>query len=218
MPKVFISYAHEDANIAESIARIIGEMDIDTFMDVKKISWGNVVLSKVRQALEESQYILVLVSESSLSSQWVPFEVGYAAALRKKILPYVLDKKLSVPAYINELSVINEPQGIINYFSNPSNMLAGNFVSIEDLNRDELLALNMLLQNRNGLEIAELSLKLNKNLYEVDDMMNKLKHLDLTTAHYSQNGGKFWEIDFDAVRLLRGKDEIYLIENRIRGF
>jgi hypothetical protein len=70
---------------------------------VKDIDWGDSIPSEVRLALEASVAVIVILSPASLKSSWVPFEVGYATALGKRIMPYLAHPALEVPSYMRDL-------------------------------------------------------------------------------------------------------------------
>lgn len=103
MATVFISYSHVDFEDAEAIAQVLSEQQVDFFRDVKDIEWGDAISSEVRAALEEAAAVLVILSPASLKSYWVHYEIGYASALRKRVLPYLTHPSLDTPGYIRDL-------------------------------------------------------------------------------------------------------------------
>jgi hypothetical protein len=89
---------------------------ITYFRDVKKVDWGDSINIEVRSALEESLSVIVIISPASLKSYWVPYEIGYANALRKRILPYVTHPSLDVPPFISDLKYITTIEQAQEYF------------------------------------------------------------------------------------------------------
>lgn len=116
MSFVFISYSHVDSVTAGDITKHIEENGIGYFQDVKHIEWGTSIKAEVRKALEASIAILVIVSPASLKSHWVPYEIGYASALRKRVLPFLTHSSLDVPDYIRELNYCTTMGEVIKYF------------------------------------------------------------------------------------------------------
>ena len=101
MFKIFISYSQNDKTTAELIEGVMRSYNLETFRDEKQINWGEVVLESINNNLLDSDAILVLVSHESLKSQWVPYEIGYATALGKPILTYLVNPCVSLPPYIS---------------------------------------------------------------------------------------------------------------------
>lgn len=89
-PRLFISYASADHELAEEFATLCKGADIDTFVAnidiVPGTDWYNRLGDEIRQADE----LLVIISPASILSPWVMIEVGAAWALRKGIIPAVL--------------------------------------------------------------------------------------------------------------------------------
>ncbi|WP_158745001.1 tetratricopeptide repeat protein [Streptomyces sp. NRRL S-1448] len=75
---VFISYVHEDAVIAESLASALAERGRSVWMATKLRPGDS--LQAVDQALRSSGVVIILLSQASLSSRYLRYEV--AAALQ----------------------------------------------------------------------------------------------------------------------------------------
>ncbi|MEK7397609.1 MAG: TIR domain-containing protein, partial [Candidatus Poribacteria bacterium] len=85
---VFISYAAEDVTIAEKeLAHKLKKAEIDYFFAPRSIIGGASFPDVVKEALNKCSDFLVLVSEDSLKSHWVMYELGAAWALGKYIVP-----------------------------------------------------------------------------------------------------------------------------------
>ena len=119
MHSVFISYSHIDAAVADDICLRLESAKVSHFRDIKNIDWGDGINERVREALLESQSILVIVSPASLKSLWVPFEIGYCAALNRKVLPYLVHPSIELPGYIAGIKNISNLDDLSAYFSRP---------------------------------------------------------------------------------------------------
>jgi len=119
MHSVFISYSHIDASVANDICARLESAGVSYFRDIKNIDWGDGINEKVREALLESQSILVIVSPASLESLWVPFEIGYCAALNRKVLPYLVHPSLKLPGYFAGVKHISNLDDLSEYFGRP---------------------------------------------------------------------------------------------------
>lgn len=105
---VFISYAHEDSALVDQLCNRLSTAGLKFFRDTKNISWGGRISSDVQRALELAGGVVVVVSPASVKSQWVPYEVGYATALRKPILPFLTHPSIDLPGYLADLRFITD--------------------------------------------------------------------------------------------------------------
>lgn len=117
MALVFLSYSRIDGALADSVAKVLEELDIEYFRDVKDIDWGDSFTLEIRDALERAAAVLVVVSPASLKSQWVPYELGFAAALRKKVLPYLAHESVELPPYLRDVQYVTTTEQVREYFS-----------------------------------------------------------------------------------------------------
>jgi hypothetical protein len=119
MYSVFISYSHVDATIANDVCARLDSAGVSYFRDIKNIDWGDGINEQVRESLLDSESILVIVSPASLKSLWVPYEIGYCAALNKKVLPYLVHPSLDLPGYIDGVKHITNLDDLSAYFARP---------------------------------------------------------------------------------------------------
>lgn len=105
---IFISYAHEDSALVDELCNRLSAAGMQFFRDTKEILWGGSISSDVQQALEQAGGVVVVVSPASVKSQWVPYEIGYATALRKPILPFLTHPSIDLPGYLADLRFITD--------------------------------------------------------------------------------------------------------------
>jgi hypothetical protein len=95
---VFVSYAHQDSEIADLIRTKLIQNDYSVWTDDTSISigsdWSNEIHNAIDKAVERG-FVLVLVSQSSLKSQWCNSETEYALQLASQsdkinIIPVVI--------------------------------------------------------------------------------------------------------------------------------
>lgn len=104
MAAVFISYANEDSDTTAEIRAILAEFGISAFNYERDLPPGKIIDDQVRFAVSHASYVIVVLSQNSLASPWVWYEIGQAVALRKEILPYVVQSdgaKLEVPMFLS---------------------------------------------------------------------------------------------------------------------
>ena len=109
---VFISYAHEDSALVDEVSQRLSAAGLEVFRDTKNIPWGGQVSADVQKALEQAGGVVVVVSPASVKSQWVPYEIGYATALRKPVLPFLTHPSIDLPAYLADRRHISKLEEI----------------------------------------------------------------------------------------------------------
>jgi hypothetical protein len=90
MRNIFISYAHSDVDQARRLVEALRTSDVTGWMDSADIAAGEAISSAVRDALNRSTAVIVLLSPRALQSEWVQFEIGAAEALNKRIIPVIV--------------------------------------------------------------------------------------------------------------------------------
>lgn len=81
-PTVFISHAGPDSDLATWVAQGLQKVGISARLDQVEIKAGDNIISWMNSAAEESDYLLVLLSPSSVNRYWV--EVEWSNALMKE--------------------------------------------------------------------------------------------------------------------------------------
>ena len=91
---IFISYSRLDKNIVfPFVKRIEQELKTTCWIDSEGIESGSQFEEVIVNAIEESNVVLFMLSDSSINSKWTKREVLYAEDERKRIVPVVVDKK-----------------------------------------------------------------------------------------------------------------------------
>lgn len=113
--KVFISHSETNTNIAESLinylqsALSLADEDIRcTSVPGHKLPFGKSIAEALRNDLTLTPTLIVLVTEESINSTWVMFELGAAWVLNKSIVPILAPgiKVASLPRLLNEVPCI----------------------------------------------------------------------------------------------------------------
>lgn len=84
---VFLSYSDADRDEAAQLYAAIDEAGGRAFMAPKVLSPGVDFADEIRTALENSRELWLIVSPTSIGSEWVTSEWGAAWVLRKRIVP-----------------------------------------------------------------------------------------------------------------------------------
>jgi hypothetical protein len=95
-PKAFLSYSHDDKEVATRIAEALRAGGIDVWFDRWEILLGDSLVQKIfEEGLAGADAFLVLISKHSISSAWVRQELDVALIKRiegiTRIIPIILD-------------------------------------------------------------------------------------------------------------------------------
>jgi len=95
-PQVFLSHNWEDKGMARLLASRLSGRGIGVWLDEAEIKLGDSLIEKIRAGLDQVDYVVALLSRSSLASMWVAKELDVAMNQeienrRVKVLPIRLD-------------------------------------------------------------------------------------------------------------------------------
>jgi hypothetical protein len=91
MQKVFVSYSRNDLNAVLALEQRIGER-VSLWRDQKKIYGGDRWPKVLGEAIDANHVVLLVWSQHSAASHYVEFEWCTALALKKRIIPWLLDE------------------------------------------------------------------------------------------------------------------------------
>lgn len=117
MPKIFISYADEDRQIAEQVHTYLLREGVDVFMAGISLKPGARWSQAIIDALRASKAVFYLASEASNSSPFVQQELGIAIDSGKRIIPIVWNMEPErLPGFLHDFQAIdvrhhNDPDG-----------------------------------------------------------------------------------------------------------
>lgn len=98
MIKCFISYGHIDDRKREILEEVLLANNIAPLVVANKDEPAMLLATKVENAIEESDYLIPILTKDSINNQWVNQEIGYANKLVKdnriKIVPIVEESKM----------------------------------------------------------------------------------------------------------------------------
>lgn len=101
--KVFISHKNLDRDIALKVQRVLKSKQVEAYLDLLDESItgkGEVLTKHIKQKLNECTDILVVMSENTKGSWWVPFEIGMAAQRDLPTVSY-LQAGVILPDYLS---------------------------------------------------------------------------------------------------------------------
>jgi len=106
--RIFISHKKEDSNKAKAVYEYIkNNWKFDAYLDEfdKQINYHNVV-ERIVKNLRDSTHLLVIFSEHTINSMWVPFELGVSyergQGIGVLIWPDETNLPYNLPEYLDE--------------------------------------------------------------------------------------------------------------------
>jgi hypothetical protein len=108
---VFISYGSADRPIASRLAGDLRRRGVKTWIDQTGIGPGQRWLEKIEEAVAQSDFLIAVLSRSSVGSKWVSREIRLALAQgvqerRAKLIP-VAYQRCTLPRALSELQVVD---------------------------------------------------------------------------------------------------------------
>jgi hypothetical protein len=106
----FISYSRQDTEAARELVIELEKAGVSVWLDIAEIRPGDRWQSMIQEELRKARVKVVLLTPSSLASQWTYFEVGAAVADGKIIIP-VLSKDVlpeQVPSLLRNFQWISD--------------------------------------------------------------------------------------------------------------
>lgn len=128
-PCVFLSHKKEDKSECRKIAEYFKNAEIDYYLDELDIALQQAASSgdpikiteSIKKGIRESSHMLVVVSEKTYKSQWVPFEIGYGHFA-------ILDKSLEENEQVDRIKLSILTLKDISEHTLPDFMQVGNII------------------------------------------------------------------------------------------
>jgi hypothetical protein len=78
MTRVFISHATEDGDMVAELEGVLERHGVSCYVATKDVRPGEPLTTKVKNAIETSDALVVLLTKNSIASPWVQQEIGHA--------------------------------------------------------------------------------------------------------------------------------------------
>ena len=115
--KIFISHKKEDEYTAFGIQQVLENMGIEAYLDIldDTISDNGEKLTKhIRKKLRECSDVIVVLSDNTKRSWWVPFEIGMATEKDMPIANYLTSYE-KLPEYLEYWPRLKNQQDVKMY-------------------------------------------------------------------------------------------------------
>ncbi len=100
--KIFISHKQQDALSANQMASELRAINVDYYLDLldsSVVQSGRKLTNHIKRNLNDCTDIIVIMSNLTRFSQWVPFEVGMAAQIDMPTATF-LQEDVSLPDFL----------------------------------------------------------------------------------------------------------------------
>lgn len=110
--RVFISHKKEDRDVAKKVADYIMEAGIDVYFDEYDTTINRndpkSIVAAIKRGMQLSTHMIVIFSNKTIKSTWVPWEIGYGDATSTEIaiLKMIDIKKNQLPDYMQVAKVL----------------------------------------------------------------------------------------------------------------
>ena len=106
MTKIFISHNKTDKPFARRLREELAKHEIDAWVDQFEINVGDSLINKISEGINECEFLAVVLSPDSESSEWVQREVNIALTeeikgKKVKVLP-ILHRECNIPAFLSD--------------------------------------------------------------------------------------------------------------------
>lgn len=94
---IFISYSHQDKDFVDKLATNLVMHKARVWIDRWELNVGDSIIERIQEAIKESDALIVVISNSSMKSEWCKKELsaGFLRELEEKrvvVLPLLLEK------------------------------------------------------------------------------------------------------------------------------
>ena len=116
--KVFISHKSTDSSIAAQINREFARLGVTSYLDVLDSFSGNgeILTAHIREQLNKCSDIIVVMSTATITSWWVPFEIGMSAQVDMPTATF-LTSSITLPDYLSYWPQLKRISDIEKYVS-----------------------------------------------------------------------------------------------------
>jgi type I restriction enzyme M protein len=106
IPSIFLSHNSQDKPFVRKLAKKLENYGVRVWVDEAEIKIGESLTQKIGQAIEETDYVAVVLSSNSIRSEWVQKELQIAInkeieKRRVVVLPLLLEP-VTVPAFLRD--------------------------------------------------------------------------------------------------------------------
>ena len=105
-PSVFLSHSWNDEFFTRRLAETLQDAGVYVWIDEAELRVGDSLISKISDAIDQTDYVVAVLSQNSVNSNWVKKELELAMTeeingKRVKVLP-ILIEECEIPLYLRD--------------------------------------------------------------------------------------------------------------------
>src|SRR5258708_558232 len=106
--RVFISYSRRDAAVADALFEALTALGFEAKIDRRDLPFGEKWQSELAEFIRLSDTVIWLVSEASIHSEWVNWELDEVAKRNKRLVPILIGDTLleQLPRQLDEIHIL----------------------------------------------------------------------------------------------------------------
>ena len=105
--KVFISFSEKDKEIAAKLKEDLRFFGYKIWSTEDVILPGDVIHEKIKENINESDVILLILSMNSIHSDWIKKEIQMAKSMNKKLIPVLIQQIDEIPEDLKTIKLAN---------------------------------------------------------------------------------------------------------------
>ena len=103
-PQIFLAFSFKDKEFAEGLAKELQERGIKTWLATREVKPSDNWQLKVKENIQISEYLLAIISKSSIGSYWTQWEFQMAIERERKnkkpcIIPIIIENVKIMPCF-----------------------------------------------------------------------------------------------------------------------
>lgn len=104
---IFLSYSRKDKRQARALERALAKRGLHVWLDVRSIAAGTLWFEAIEKGIRDARGVVVLLTPSSVTSEWVTYEYALATGARVPIVA-VVQTGSEIPVPIRAFQVVNQ--------------------------------------------------------------------------------------------------------------
>lgn len=136
---IFISHKQEDGVLATYICNELKKLEVNAYLDLLEgdiLLEGEKLTKHIKERLNSCTDLLVVMSDKTQESWWVPFEIGMAAQLDFPIVSYLVNN-VKLPDYLSYWPTLRKASDLPKYIKAKNNILLENQVFKKSYNMNK---------------------------------------------------------------------------------
>ncbi len=87
---VFISHANEDAALVTALRQALEAYGSTVWTDVRALAPGDLLGAEIRDAIDDADSLLAVLSPGAFNSKWVRIEIDCALTIGRRVIPLLI--------------------------------------------------------------------------------------------------------------------------------